>query len=116
MRVCSVSGCPTIFDSGNGSRCPTHTLEAKQAHWSKSKAYNTKGHRIRFRIGVLTRDPICVLCEVAESTDADHHPRSRAELVALSLDADDPQYGRGLCSLCHKRETAMHQPGGWNLR
>ncbi|TDE02854.1 hypothetical protein E1269_21390 [Jiangella asiatica] len=50
------------------------------------------------------------------STDADHHPLSRRELIAAGLNPDDPKHGRGLCSLCHKRSTAKHQPGGWNAR
>lgn len=115
MRVCSQPGCPTIYD-GTDSRCPVHSKSAQRKHWDNTKAYNTKGHRVRFRLGVLKRDPICVLCHVAQSTDADHYPRSRQELVELGLDADDPQYGRGLCGPCHKRETARLQPGGWNQR
>jgi 5-methylcytosine-specific restriction protein A len=63
---------------------------------------------------VLDRDPICVLCELAVSTVADHYPHSRRELIALHLDPDDPQYGRGLCKRCHDTETATNQPGGWN--
>ncbi|MEU6709988.1 hypothetical protein ABZ897_00800 [Nonomuraea sp. NPDC046802] len=52
------------------------------------------------------------------STVADHHPLSRRELVARGLDPDDPQYGRGLCTSCHGKETAANpeQAGGWNRR
>lgn len=114
-RVCSVAGCPTIHD-GTTSRCPTHEQAAKQAHWTRTKGYNTKGHRITFRLAVLRRDPICVLCGVRESTDADHHPRERQTLIDLGLNPNDPAHGRGLCSQCHKTETAANQPGGWNAR
>ncbi len=65
---------------------------------------------------MLKRDPICVLCKVRVATHADHYPRGRDELVALGLDADDPQYGRGLCEGCDNRQTAARQPGGWNRR
>jgi len=71
-------------------------------------------HRSRFRAGVLARHPVCVLCRAAPSTVADHFPRSRRELVALGLDANDPRYGRGLCARCHNRATAARQPGGWH--
>lgn len=69
---------------------------------------------------MLARDPNCVLCLQADRTEpatvADHYPRSRRELVERGLDPDDPQHGRGLCSSCHGRATAQHQPGGWNAR
>lgn len=113
-RVCSTPGCPNIHD-GATSRCPTHEGQAKRTHWEKTRAYSTKGHR-QFRAHVLRRDPICVLCELRESTVADHHPRSRRELEALGLNPNNPDYGRGLCVPCHNAETAAHQPGGWNAR
>lgn len=115
MRVCSIHGCPTIYD-GTASRCPVHEHEGKQAHWDKTKEYNTKGHRITFRLAVLRRDPICVICGVKQATVADHYPRSRVELIDLGLDPNDPQYGRGLDKQCHDRETARNQPSGWNTR
>lgn len=111
-RICSTAGCPAIHD-GPGSRCPTHTKTAHKQHWDNTKAYNTKGHRIRFRLGVLDRDPICVLCNIRASVVADHYPKSRKDLVDLDMDPDDPVNGRGLCTSCHNKETAQHQPGGW---
>src|SRR6478672_4219530 len=111
-RICSQPGCPTIHD-GPGSRCATHEVEAKRTHWDKTKAYNTKGHR-RFREQVLRRDPICVLCDVAQSVVADHYPKGRDELLALGLNPNDARYGRGLCTRCDKTQTAARQPGGWH--
>jgi 5-methylcytosine-specific restriction protein A len=70
-------------------------------------------HRRVFREGVLARDPICTLCRVALSTDADHYPRSLRELQAAGIDGTDPIHGRGLCKSCHSRETARLQPGGF---
>ena len=112
-RICSTANCPTIHE-GPGSRCPTHAKVAKRAHWDNTKAYNTKAHRITFRLGVLDRDPICVLCNVRASVVADHYPHGRADLVALALDANDPANGRGLCTQCDKTQTAQRQPGGWH--
>jgi len=114
MRVCSTPGCATIHN-GTDSRCPTHLHTAKQTHWAKTRAYNTKSHRT-FRAAVLRAHPICNLCGLRESNVADHHPKSRNDLIALHLNPDAPQYGRGLCKPCHDRETAHHQPGGWNQR
>ena len=50
------------------------------------------------------------------ATVADHWPTSRRDLIAKGKDPNDPNHGRGLCASCHGRETAAHQPGGWNYR
>lgn len=115
MRVCSVTGCPTIYPSSEGSRCGKHRAEAAREHGAKNTAYNTKAHKT-FRDAVLRRDPICVLCNAAQSTDADHWPKTRAELVELRMNPNDPNHGRGLCRKCHSAHTAATSPGGWNAR
>jgi 5-methylcytosine-specific restriction protein A len=112
MRVCSTPGCPTIYD-GTASRCPAHRRAADKARGNRG--YQSAGHRA-FRDAVLARNPVCVICRLAPSTVADHYPRSRKELITLGLNPNDPQYGRGLCAADHNRETAIHQPGGWNNR
>ena len=115
MRVCSVHGCPNLYD-GTESRCPAHRKQADTARGTKhERGYDSRGHK-NFRNAVLTRDPICVLCGIRLSTVADHYPQSRKELLELGLDPNDPQCGRGLCKTCHDRETAQNQPGGWNAR
>lgn len=109
--VCSVPGCPTLTDAG---RCAEHQREAEQRRGTaRQRGYGTQ-HERRFRPGVLAKHPTCVLCGRAPSTQADHYPLSRRELVERGLDPNDPQNGRGLCARCHSRETARHQPGGWH--
>ncbi|MFD5081872.1 holin [Kitasatospora sp. NPDC058406] len=118
--VCTVPGCPTITDSG---RCPAHRAEADRARGTTTQRGYGQQHRTRFRPGVLARDPLCV-CTAQDhghgapcgqpSRHADHHPLSRRDLVDAGHDPDDPAHGRGLCHSCHSRETAAHQPGGWN--
>lgn len=116
MRVCSVPGCPELYPSAEGSRCLRHRRSADRARPSShQRGYSTRGHRT-FRIAVLRKDPVCVACELAPSTVADHHPRGRDELIELGLNPNDPQYGRGLCVPCHSRATAANQPGGWHAR
>lgn len=110
LKVCSKPGCAALVDAG---RCADHRAQADRARRPDGNPYRSKGHR-RFREGVLARNPICVLCLKMRATVADHHPKSRRELVRLGLNPDDPQHGRGLCKRCHDRETAAHQPGGWN--
>lgn len=111
-KVCNGKGCPVLVDQGV-RLCPSCARATEQSRGSaKARGYGRR-HRRRFREGVLARDPICVLCMRRPSTEADHYPRSRRELVADGLDADDPQHGRGLCKPCHSAETAAHQPGGF---
>lgn len=113
MRVCSVPGCPTIYPRTEGTRCAEHRRQADRTRGNRG--YATKGHRT-FRTAVIRRDPICVICNIAAATVADHHPRSRKELIALGMNPNDPRHGRGLCKKCHDRSTAREQPGGWNRR
>lgn len=116
MRVCSVSGCPTIYPRTEGSKCAHHRREADKARGTATeRGYNTRGHQ-EFRRQVLHRDPVCVACNVAPSTDADHYPHDRRELIRLGLNPNDPNNGRGLCHSCHSKATAANQPGGWNNR
>lgn len=113
MRVCSVPGCPTIYPREEGSRCRGCRRDADRRRGnSAERGYSSAGH-LAFRDAVLRRDPVCVLCELRESTVADHYPRSRRQLVALGLNPNDASFGRGLCLPCHSAETARHQPGGW---
>jgi 5-methylcytosine-specific restriction protein A len=113
LRVCSTPGCPTFVTQG---RCSKHLQQADQARGTATeRGYNTHGHR-RFRAAVLRTDPICVLCQLAVSTVADHHPLSRRELLDQGLDPNDPSRGRGLCKRCHDTHTATAQRGGWNDR
>jgi 5-methylcytosine-specific restriction protein A len=119
LKVCPVPGCPELVEAG---RCDAHRRESDQARGTAtSRGYTSKGHTKRFRPGVLSRDPLCVLC-MAEgrpprlSTVADHWPLSRRQLLEQGLDPDDPDHGRGLCKPCHDRSTAEHQPGGFNAR
>lgn len=114
MRVCSVHRCPNLYPASEGSRCQAHRREADRARGTATqRGYAGRGHKT-FRSAVLTRDPICVLCELRQSTVADHYPLSKRELEALGLNSNDPQRGRGLCKPCHDTETAHNQPGGWH--
>jgi 5-methylcytosine-specific restriction protein A len=116
MRVCSVHGCPTIFPTTEGSRCLEHRRAADRARGTtRDRGYSTRGH-LTFRTAVLTRDPICVSCNTALSTIADHYPLGRDELIARGLDPNNPAAGRGLCKPCDSTQTASRQPGGWNQR
>lgn len=102
-------------------RCPTcHQLPpcncGENRPGARDRGYN-RDHETRFRPAVLARDPWCVLClqlgARRRSTDADHWPLSRRQLLAHGLDPNDPDHGRGLCSWHHHSETARLQPAGY---
>lgn len=112
LTVCTQPGCPTLTP---GSRCSEHERAADTARGTAAqRGYGGKGWRFARR-NTLRRDPVCVICHVAPATVADHYPISRKELLALGVsDPDAPARMRGVCAPCHGRETAAHQPGGWN--
>lgn len=73
-------------------------------------------HRTRFRVAVLRRDPVCVVCLDEVATIADHYPKTLKQLKDAGLDPTDPKHGRGLCKRCHDKHTAATSPGGWARR
>lgn len=110
MKVCNVAGCPELFN-GRGGRCPAHERQARAAR-TDNQVYSSQGHRT-FRAAVLARDPICVICNLALATVADHYPLTRRQLVEQGLNPNDPTHGRGSCANCHNKHTAQTSPGGW---
>lgn len=61
----------------------------------------------------LYANPWCVLCSKT-ATVADHFPESRRSLVTRGVsDPDALSRLCPLCTSCHNKETAKHQPGGW---
>jgi len=111
LKPCSTPGCPDLVERG---RCSACTARAERRRGSARERGYDHHHETRFRRVVLARDPICVLCSKDWSTDADHYPLDRRELVRRGLDPNDPRHGRGLCHSCHSAQTAKHQSGGWN--
>ncbi|TDD88367.1 holin [Actinomadura rubrisoli] len=111
LKVCSTPGCPTLVAQG---RCEPCKAKAEKRRGTSAQRGYGRRHRDRFRKGVLDKNPVCVICRNAPSTVADHYPLDRRQLVAKSLDPDDPIYGRGLCAPCDSAQTALRQPGGWN--
>lgn len=114
VGVCTKPGCPTLV--AGGGRCDDHRRQADRARGSSTERGYGHRHQTRFRRGVLRRDRICVLCKSAPATDADHWPADRRTLELRGEDPDDPKHGRGLCGPCHKQQTALLQPGGWNAQ
>ena len=100
-------GCTELTDSG---RCVVHAAKAERVRGNSTQRGYGSRHETSFRAEVLRRTPWC-LCGKRANV-ADHYPRTRRQLVALGLDPNDPQYGRGLCESCHNRHTGLTSPGG----
>lgn len=120
QRACPTVGCENVTEGGRCHDCAARS--DAQRGTAAQRGYDYQ-HRTGFAPAVLKRDPRCVCADPrhghaarcgATSQHADHHPRSRRELVALSLDPNDPKYGRGVCHRCHSKRTAEDQPGGWH--
>lgn len=107
---CSVPGCPEL--TARGGRCAAHEREATALRETPgTSVYGRRWPNIRRRY--LYAHPWCVLCS-KPATVADHFPDSRRSLVARGVsDPDAWSRLRPLCTSCHNRETAKHQPGGW---
>lgn len=99
-------------------RCPGCTTQARKRAERRRPSAKQRGYtgtHHTFRRLVLHRDPWCVCpgcpsCSLPtrcarDSTDADHHPKARSELVASGMNPNDPKYGRGLCGRCHWQAT-----------
>ena len=99
---CAHPGCSALaLDTGN--RCAAHRrvtyAQDRQVRGSSHERGYDARHR-KWRLAVLARDPVCVMCNAELSTDADH-------IVALSKGGTWAlTNGAGLCHGCHSRKTA----------
>lgn len=107
---CTQPGCPELT---SGGRCAVHARQATKLRREAGNGVYGTSAWARVRKAYLYENPWCALCG-APSTVADHYPLSRKALVAQGVDTPDaPTHLRPLCTHCHNRETAQHQPGGW---
>lgn len=114
LSVCTTPGCPHLTLDG---KCTEHKRAAEQQRGTSAQRGYGGPQWQAARRAVLRRDRVCVVCNVARSTVADHYPTSRRELVEQGAQDPDALYRlRGVCRSCHSKETARYQPGGWNLR
>jgi 5-methylcytosine-specific restriction protein A len=99
LRACSWPGCPEKLPRDlKSSRCERH----REPRWDDrpnagARGYGQAWRKIRARI--LQRDPICVLCHDAPSTQCDHVQAKSAG------GTDDPSNLRGVCRGCHDSRT-----------
>ena len=113
--VCTTTTCAVIHTgTGKCDACisKTRATQDKQRR-PTGNPYANAGHK-RFRSVVLDRDPVCVVCHLAASTVADHHPVERVDLIAQGMNPDDPTHGRGVCKRCHDHKGGINS--GWSTR
>jgi 5-methylcytosine-specific restriction enzyme A len=103
VRLCLEPRCPN--PAGGKGRCDEHRkpIERERSR-RRREATNGVYKRKRWemaRKAILSRDPICRVCDKALSTEVDHiTPREDGG-------ADyDPTNLRGICSPCHWAKTA----------
>lgn len=107
---CPVPACSELTQGG---RCVVHAQQDKRIRRERGNAVYGMSAWQRARKAFLYSNPWCVLCGKAANV-ADHWPYSRKELEARGEPKPDaPKHLRPLCTLCHNRETARLQPGGW---
>lgn len=101
--VCAEPGCPNL-SVPRDSRCQVHKRGT-----AAQRGYDSRWNRRR--AAFLARHPTCVECG-QPSTDADHDPIDRRDLVAMGIeDPDQEQYLQAKCGRCHKRRTRMQAQG-----
>lgn len=112
MKVCAVSGCPDLVPEGT-TYCPAHDRARNRAGWRgdrgdapvRSARWVYRDKRWQgTRRAVLRRDPVCVDCRRAVSTQADHRPPVR-DVLAAGGDPFDPAGAVGVCADCHRKAT-----------
>lgn len=64
----------------------------------------------KFRLLILHRDPICVICHAELSTEVDH-------IIPKAAGGEDTETNtQGVCSPCHARKTVLHDGGFGNQK
>lgn len=112
LKPCTVAGCPNL---STGGKCEKHLSQFRKIRDSERGSSKIRGYTgVEYkanRITVLRRDPICVMCGRNKSKVADHHPKTRRELLAMGVkNPDHHSYMRGLCVSCHSSWTATTTP------
>jgi 5-methylcytosine-specific restriction enzyme A len=102
-RSCLTPQCAGV--SGRSGYCPRCTHTRNQARRPTSRIYESKLHR-HWRSVILTRDPICRMCNAAPSVVADHRIPLR-QGGTWSYDN-----GQGLCKRCDGVKGMPERLGG----
>ncbi|MET8824776.1 HNH endonuclease [Streptomyces sp. NPDC004610] len=116
LQVCPTPGCPTLTPGG---RCdPCQRKAGRQRPSAASKGYDTRWARTR--AAYLRAHPYCE-CHACQAQPPLLRPRAtevnhRDGLGPLGPRGHDWANLQAMTKAHHSRETAKHQPGGWNDR
>lgn len=116
LQVCPTPGCPTLTPGGRCEACQGKAQRARPT--AASKGYDARWARTRAEY--LRAHPYCE-CDECEAMPALLRPRATE---VNHMDGLGPLGPRGhdwtnlqaMTKAHHSRETARHQPGGWNDR
>lgn len=103
LHPCNAPRCSRLTA---GRFCASHSKRADKRPHAAARGYDGRWRQLRAMI--LRRDPICVMCRQAPSTDVDH-------VVAKAKGGTDEASNlAGLCHACHSRKTATVDSGFGN--
>ena len=110
-RPCATPLCPKLVYGT--ARCPDHQQdeqrEANRRDAARRGTSYQRGYGKRWRKLtkiVLARDPICMICHAAPSTDSDHIVPKLPGQDAADVTEEELQ---GTCHSCHSRKTAAER-------
>lgn len=102
IRLCLEPRCPNP-QTGRG-RCDEHRKpiereRSRRRREATNGVYKAKRWEMA-RSAVLARDPLCMVCDAALSTEVDH-------VIPLSQSGDPYRLEalQGICAPCHRRKT-----------
>lgn len=99
-RTCAEPGCPVLVAKGYCLRHNRNRHLREKRESSTERTYDKRWRKLRKF--VLARDPICMDCGEAPSTEVDHIiPRAPTQHAA---DVTEEEL-QGLCKPCHSRKT-----------
>jgi 5-methylcytosine-specific restriction protein A len=119
--VCSTPGCPVlVFPAGRCAECVAKAAAMRRARGgSTAKRGYDKGWQ-RTRKAYLRLHPYCECAECAAVPMPLRQPATEVDhidgLGPLGPRGHDWSNLRAMTKAHHSRETAKHQPGGWNDR
>lgn len=104
LHPCNKPGCSRIT---RDRFCPEHQREYDAKYDKERGSSYDRGYDLvhrRWRIMILNRDPICIICNVNPSTEAHH--------IDGNSGNREMENGMGLCKACHSTVTTNEQ-GRW---
>ena len=107
LKPCAQPGCPALVEHG---RCPRHRPPSTDPRPSAARRGYDR-HWRRISAAFLKANPVCVDCG-HPSSQADHAPVTRRELVAAGVEHPDAWvYLQARCRPCHSARTARTSSG-----